>query len=118
MNKLKARHLDVGGGLESSSTTMHAALRRYRMLPTSIPRAPELPAGLSCRSRRNVYEHYHPRDVVASVPSVSCAWLRLLLLMLLLLLLLLVLLLLVVMVVMVVALVVKLAELGLSFVLL
>ena len=69
------------------------------MLPTSIPRAPELPAGLSCRSRRNVYEHYHPRDV-ASVPSVSCAWLRLLLLMLLLLLL--VLLLLVVMVVMVV----------------
>ena len=82
------------------------------MLPTSIPRAPELPAGLSCRSRRNVYEHYHPRDVVASVPSVSCAWLRLLLLMLLLLLLVLLL------VVMVVALVVKLAELGLSFVLL
>ena len=87
------------------------------MLPTSIPRAPELPAGLSCRSRRNVYEHYHPRDVVASVPSVSCAWLRLLLLMLLLLLLLLLLVLLL-LVVMVVALVVKLAELGLSFVLL
>ena len=45
VNKLKARHRLPWRVFESSTTD--AVLRRYRMWPRSIPRAPELPACLS-----------------------------------------------------------------------